>query len=262
MNKINLETAPSEILQMIAASREKKDKTAETLKLVNSAINMLHDYIVTLYFERAHIYQLICMTERDRLYDGDSKKKTDALAKMKKYVAEAENYVLSNKLTRWFHRLYRFYGKVAEYKGDYKKAVSYYKKSLKFWKSDPEVVARGLPRNFELEGFLSSALIMSGDSEKGLKKAKIVYRKYETIKQGRQLKKKDYTTWAIWRTGCVIFVVRGVIEGKLKIDKKEILNWLTEAEKLLSPSKKVKLWADFQYRKDEIGALKKKLRAF
>ncbi|KKQ98212.1 MAG: hypothetical protein UT24_C0014G0026 [Candidatus Woesebacteria bacterium GW2011_GWB1_39_12] len=42
---------------------------------------MTHDYIVNLYFERAHIFQLIYMTERDKLKKGNNKKKIDALKK-------------------------------------------------------------------------------------------------------------------------------------------------------------------------------------
>ncbi len=260
LQKIDLSTPPSKVLQTITVARERKNKGNETLELINKAISTTHDYIVNLYFERAHIFQLNIMTERDKLEKGDYKKKVDALKMMEKYIKETEKYIVENKLDRWLSRLYRFYGKLYEYKRNYKNAVEYYKKSLKYWKTDPEVVEKNIPRNFELEGFLSSSIIMSGNSEKGLKMAKKVYGKYELTKEGRDLKRKDYTTWAIWRTGVVIYAARGLIEGRLKRDVKEINNWLSEAEKLLYPPKNVKTWADFQYRRDEISALKQLLK--
>jgi tetratricopeptide (TPR) repeat protein len=255
--QINLSTPPDAILQMIAKEREKKDNQAQTRKLVDRAIEMLHDYIVNLYFERAHLYQLSYMTERDKLEKGNVKSKSESLKNMEKYIKETEKYIRSNGLKRWFHRLYRFYGKLSEYRKNYKKAISYYKRSLKYWKKDPEYVEKGVPRGLELEGFLASATILSGQSEKGLKMARETYDKYENTKMGKDLKRKDYTTWAIWRTGCVIYAVGAFVKGKVKMDKKEALKWLEEAEEILNPPKSVKTWADFGYRKDEIQALRR-----
>lgn len=259
LQKINLSISPKRILKMVTIAREKKGGGRETLKLINKAIDMTHDYVVNLYFERAHIYQLSYMTERDRLEKGDEGKMNKALKKMEKYTKETEKYVVQNNLDRWFHRLYRFFGKINEYKENYKKAVYYYKRSLRHWKKDPEVVEKGVPRNLELNGFLASALIMSGEADKGLKLARKTYDRYESTKEGRDLKKKDYTTWAIWGTGCVIYAINGLIKGKAEMDKKEVLKWLNEAEKLLSPPKLTKVWADFQFRRDEIKALKRQL---
>ena len=228
--------------------------------MVNSAIRAVQDFLVNLYFERIHLYQLKYMTQRNKLGRVDNGEKAEALKKMDECLEETKKYVKENDLARWRHRLYRFNGKLSEYSGDYKKAVGYYKKSLKFWKSDPEVKAKGLSRNLELEGFLSSALIMSGDAEKGLKMARKVYAKYENTPAGRRLKRNDYTTWAIWRTGVVLFVGRAFLESEAKFGKKEIVDWLCEAEKFLNPPRKVKTWADFQYRRDEILSLKKRLK--
>ena len=259
LQKISLATAPKSVLKMIATAREKKDGGKETLAIINKAIDMTHDYIVNLYFERAHIYQLVYMTERDKLEGSDKRKQALALKNMEKYIRVIEMYIEQNNLKRWFHRLNKYFGKIYEYQGNYDKALEYYKKSLKYWKLDPEVVSDGYPRNYELKGCLASALIMSGDSEKGLKLAKDTYIAYEKTKEGRKLKKNDYTTWAIWRTGCVIYAANGLIKGKVKMDKERVLSWLNEAEKILNPPKSVKVWADFQFRKDEITALRKNL---
>jgi len=259
LDEINLSTPPEKILKMISTVREEKDSEVDTILLINKAIDTTYDYIVNLYFERAHIYQLSYMNERDKLERGDKRKLKDSLKKMEEYVRETEKYISQNNLKRWFHRQYRFWGKISEYKGNYHKAVGYYKKSLKHWRTDPEVVSKGLPRKFELEGFLASALIMSGDVEKGMELAKKVYKKYESTFEGKGLKKKDYTTWAIWRTGVPIFAARALIEKKMVFKKEKILDWLNGAEKLLNPPKTIKTWADFQFRKDEIHALKKHL---
>jgi len=257
LNKINLSTPPEKILEMISVSREKKNNESDTIILINKAIDTTYDYIVNLYFERAHIYQLSYMTERDKLGRGNKKKLNNSLRKMEEYVRETEIYIKQNSLERWSHRLYRFQGKISEYKGNYHKAVDYYKKSLKRWRTDPEVVSKDLPRGLELEGFLASATIMSGEIVKGIRLARKVYKKYEDSIEGRKLKKKDYTTWAIWRTGVPIFVTRGLVEKKVKFEKEAILSWLNDADKLLNPPKTIKTWADFQFRKDEIGALRK-----
>ena len=259
LEKIDLSTSPKKVLELIAQAREKKYKGSQTLQLIEKAIEMTHDYIVNLYFERAHIYQLNYMTERDKLEKGNKKKMKNALISMEKYIKETEKYIKENNLKRWLHRIYRFNGKVNEYKKNYKKAVEYYKVSLRYWKKDPEVVRESLPRNFELQGFLASVLIMAGKPKEGLRLARSIYKKYDLTIGGKALKKKDYTTWAIWRTGCVIYAVRGLLEGKVKMDKSEVIDWLNEAERYLNPPKSVKVWADFKFRKDEIKALKKQL---
>jgi len=258
LNDISLSTPPEKILKMISVLREKKDSDAETILLINKAIDITYDYIVSLLFERAHIYQLNYMTERDKL-GGNEKTLKYSLRKMEEYIHETEIYIKQNNLKRWFHRLYRFLGKVSEYNENYHKAVSYYKKSLKHWRTDPEVVSKGIPRGLELEGFLASALVMCGEVGGGLRLARKVYRKYENTVDGKRLKKQDYTTWAIWRAGIPIFVARGLVERGEKFDKEETLKWLENAEKLLNPPKTIKTWADFQYRKDEISSLKKEL---
>lgn len=259
LNKINLSTPPEKILQMISVLREKKNNKTGTLKLINKAIDTTHDYIVNLYFERVHIFQLVYMTERDGLKKGDKKKLGQALRGMEKYLGETEKYIKQNGLKRWLHRLFRFWGKVSEYKENYKDAVSYYRRSLKYWKTDPEVVNKGLPRGLELKGFLASALIMSGETQKAMKLAKKVYKKYEETPEGKILKKKDYTTWAIWRVGVPIFVARGLVNKKVEFKRGEILSWLNDAEKLLNPPKTIKTWADFQFRKDEINTLRREI---
>jgi hypothetical protein len=242
---------------MIAALREKKHNEVNTVLLINKAIDTTYDYIVNLYFERAHVYQLSYMAERDKLEKGDNRIFKYSLKKMEEYIHETERYIMQNNLKRWFHRLYRFWGKISEYKGNYHKAVGYYKKSLKHWRTDPEVVSKGVPRGLELEGFLASAMIMSEEVEKGMQYAKKVYKKYETTSEGKKLRNKDYTTWAIWRAGVPIFVARGLIEKKIIFKKEKMLDWLNDAEKLLNPPKSIKTWADFQFRKDELAALKK-----
>lgn len=260
LQKISLSTSPQEILEIIKVYREKKNKSKETLELIDKTINTTQNYIVDLYFERAHVFQLMYMTERDKLEGRDEKKMANALQNMEKHTEIARNYIVENKLNGWFHRLYRFLGKVSEYKKNYKKAIEFYKESLKYWRQDPEVITKKLPRNLELEGFLASSLIMSGKTEKGLKMAKDVYKKYEITKEGRNLKAKDYTTWAIWRTGCVIYVTRGLLERKLNLERAKILKWLDEADRFLHPKKSVNTWADFQFRRDEISALRARLK--
>jgi hypothetical protein len=177
---------------------------------------------------------------------------------MEQVVADAEYLINKYKLYQWRSRLYRFKGRVADYRNDFEVAIVNYKKAILFAKSDPEYKEKKIPRWLELEAFLSYSVLMSG-KRKGLELSKKIYDRFENTTEGKRLKRADYTTWAIWRTGIPIRTINALFNKKMDFDKEMVINWLKLAEKDLHPAKSVKTWADFGFRKGELNALKKKI---
>lgn len=239
---ITTNTSPEEISDYIKNLREQKGKEVEVLKVVDSALEYGHDFVINLFWEEALTYQHMVMN--DPLNRG-------ALMKMQESILKAKFYITKYKLTHWNSRLYRFLGRLSDYQKDYKKAVNFYKKAIKFYKTDPEIKL-GYPRNLELEAFLSFSLIMSGSFSKGSKLAKTTYKKFFETKEGRNLKKLDYMTWGIWMSGITIRTINAFVDKKLLFNRKEFLSWLNETEKYLKPA------SLFSYRLSEIEDLKQK----
>ncbi|MFZ3301654.1 MAG: hypothetical protein WA152_03010 [Microgenomates group bacterium] len=234
-------TSPEEIAKYISTLREQKGKEKEVLVLINEALSFGHEFIVSMFFEEALTNQ--------HLYMNDSSNKK-ALIDMQNSVLKAGFYINKYNLTRWQSRYFRFLGRIEDYKKNFKKSSFYYKKSIKYIKSDPEQF-----RIFELEGFLAFAILMSGQIDKGYKYSKKVYSKYVNTKNGILLKKKDYFTWAVWRSGVAIRTINALIDNKANFKLIEIKKWLDEVETELN----VKGY-DFSYRKSELLDLKEKLK--
>ncbi|MBL7036634.1 hypothetical protein ISR94_02190 [Candidatus Microgenomates bacterium] len=240
---ITKNTSPQDLSEYIKNLREQKGKEGEVLEVINSALGFGHDFVVNLFWEEALTYQHVVMN------DSSNRK---ALLKMQESILKGKFYITKYKLVHWNSRLYRFLGRHSDYKGEYKKSVNYYKKALKFYKSDPDIKL-GLPRNLELEAFLSFSLIMSGSFDKGCKLAKTTYSKFFETKEGKNLKKLDNQTWGIWMSGITIRTIGAFLDKKLLFNRKEFRSWLSETEKFLKPT------SLFSYRLGEIENLKLKL---
>ena len=160
----------------------------------------------------------------------------------------ASKYVSENDLKEWESRSYRFLGRLHDYQAKYLMSIKDYKKAVLFVDLDPEPF-----RKFELEGFLSYAYIMSGKVDLGHRLAVQTFDKYNSSMLGKSLKKKDYPTWAIWKSGIPIRTLGAFLAKNVSINKKTADKWITEIEKDLENG-------DFGYRKAEIKALKAKLQ--
>lgn len=252
-----------EIYGEVATLREKKGKSGETLQLLDSVLESAQDLVVNLMLERHLLYQHIVMEEDAKNKSKRNKDRRRIGAKNMGLVAiEVFNYVKTNNLNRWFSRVNRCLGRVADYKGEYKKAIGCYKKAIKYAKHDPEVVKEIVPRELEYNAFLAHSTMMSGQVDKGFKFAKDTYKEFDR-RDGMKLKKKDYPTWAIWKSGIPIRMINGLIKLGEGFDRKEMVEWLDNAEKLLTIPKGSKKWlgkVDFGFRKDEIKAVRRKLR--
>jgi tetratricopeptide (TPR) repeat protein len=260
--KITAETSPQEIWDIIAELREQKGKEKETLVVIEAAIKVGHSFIVNLFFEEALVYQHIAMTERSKdAEERDRAKERRALTKMQAAVKKAEFYVEKYRLKVWKSRVHRFLGRIYDYKSQFKKAAVEYRKAIPLAKDDPDYTEKGYPRWLELQGFLSFSMLMSGETKEGLFLAKQVYSKFDNSKVGIFLKKKDYYTWAVWKSGIPIRTLGAFLDKRLTFEKSEMLSWLSDAEKSLEVPKGLKVWGDmnFQFRRDEIESLRRKL---
>jgi len=261
--KITPDTPPRAVLDSIAHIREQKGKEKEVLALIEEAIKSGNSYVIQLFWEEFIVYQHVIMSERAKEEgEKDAEKMRKALLGMEIAIKEAEYYIKKYKLNQWGHRLHRFLGRLYDYKGLFNKAAVEYKKAIPLARQDPEVKEKGYPRWLEVEAFLSFSLIMSGKTKEGIALAKEVFGKLKAGPDGRDLKKKDYFTWAVWLSGIPIRTIGALIDRNILFNRGEMLSWLSEAEGILVIPKAQSTWGDknFQFRKDEIVALRRKLR--
>lgn len=239
MLQITQKTSPQEISEYIKSLREQRGKEKETLEVINKALGYGHDFVINLFWEEALTYQHILMNDSSN---------HPALINMENVILQAKFWIEKYKVTKWYSRLYRFMGRVSDYKGEFTKSTNYYKRAIKFSKLDPEPF-----RVLELKAFLSYALIMSGRLDLGYKLGRKLSNDFESTHEGRELKKNDYYTWAVWRSGIVIRTINAFISKNITFDKKEMSEWLKQVESELAKG-------DFSYRKAEIEKLKEKLQ--
>lgn len=260
-SSINLESKPKEVLDVIAHIREKKGKGAQTLALIDKALTAAHDYIVRLYLEKVLVYHHEVMEDRSKPEGKQNKSRQSRyVRKMEKATLEAKVYVDRHRLIRWESRIQRFLGRVADCKSEYSKAATHYKKAIKVAKKDPEYAQEQIPRWLEYEALLAYSLLMSGRA--GLKTSRRVYKKFDVTPEGKFLRKQDYPTWAIWKTGIPIRVGFWFLERGDGINKEDLLDWLKKAERDLKIPKGSKRWigkVDFGFRLDEIASIRRKL---
>src|SRR3989304_8179566 len=255
--KIALDTPPKKVLDSISHLREQKGKEKEVLALIEEAIKAGNSYIIQLFWEEFIVYQHVVMAERAKVKGAaDQGKVRQALLGMERSVKEAEYYIKKYKLNQWGHRLHRFLGRLYDYKGLFNKAVVEYKKAIPLARQDPEVKEKGYPRWLEVEAFLSFSLIMSGKTKEGVALAKEVFGRLKGGSDGRDLKKKDYFTWAVWLSGIPIRTIGALIDKNITFNRGEMLSWLSETEGILVIPKAETTWGDknFQFRKDETSA--------
>ena len=145
--EISAQSSPEEVLKTIAFLRERKYKEEKIINVVKNALGVAHDYVVTLYLEKALIYQHEVMEDRNMPENKQNKKKQNRyIEKMEESTKEAEAHVDKYLLERWRSRIHRFLGRISDYKKDYPGAIEHYKKAIKFSKNDPEYILEKTPR--------------------------------------------------------------------------------------------------------------------
>ena len=252
----NFNSAKESLLEEIRILREQKGKERQTLTLINKSLKEGQDFVIELLWEEALIHQHSYMTKASH----------EALQKMEIPIKIAQYFIQKFGLKKfglknYISRLERYLGRINDYKGNFEDSIKNYKKAIKYAHLDPFYLNESKPVRLELEGFLSYALLMSGEVEVGLSMARVVYQKFEE-KEGKELKARDYPTWAIWRSGIPIRIVEGLINKKEKFDRGKMLSWLDQAEKLIQKPVYSKRWGgkvDFSFRKEEFRKVRKNL---
>ena len=208
--------------------------------------NDLKDESIELFLEEALIHQHFFMETQDSSY----------LQEMKRVITQAFEYLKANNLTRWESRVARFMGRISDYEKNYQAAADYYKEAIGKIHLDP-LFSKNKALRLELEGFLIIDELRLGIAEESILKVEKLHQDYEQTSEGQELKQKDYTTWAIWRSGLLINLCKTLIElGKLELYREKIDKWLRLAESDLRPAKEVETWSDFSFRQNEIAKIR------
>lgn len=154
----------------------------------------------------------------------------------------------------------RFAGDAFLAAGKYEEAVGWFDESIGAYEKmdDPGKRVNAL----EIKGFKAEALIRMGKIDEGVELGLETYELYQDG-DGGVLKDRDYYTWAVWRSGCAVKMVRGLIDsrsvGDLSVSRRrEVLGTLKMAYRLLEFPEDVKeSFGDlnFRIRKDEFHGL-------
>jgi len=218
------------------------ESLADTRLLRMFAIeNNLKDATIELFFEEVLILQHFFMETQDQKH----------LQAMKITTNQADKYIKENSLTHWESRLARFNGRVFDYEKKYSEAAQYYQEAIAKVSLDPKYL-ENMAIGLEYEGFLIIDKLHLGNSD-AVSEAEKLYRDYLDTEEGRNLKIRDYTTWAIWRSGVLINLCRTLIElNKTEDYRDKIQEWLKLAEADLQAPVGVQVWSDFGFRKNEI----------
>lgn len=231
---------------------QRQDEALEdTQTLLDYAIStQMNDAVVELLLESALIYQ-------HRFMEGVSR--DESLELMSQAVEHAKMFAETKKLDKFASRIARFEGRVADYKGDHRAALSFYHEAIDKIEADPKYQDNHALA-YEYRGFAIFDEIRLGEIEKGIAAAEALHQDYEQTEEGKALREKDYTTWAVWRSGLYINLCRVLIgAGKKDEYKDRMMKWLDQAEADVTPKDK-ETWADFGFRKNEINRVREDLR--
>jgi len=211
--------------------------------------NTLMDGAVECFLEEALVWQHKYMESG----------KDEFLKKMEEIVVKASEFIKENRLQPWESRIARFLGRVADYQKKHSVAESYYQEAIDKAPSDPKYVANPA-LTYEYKGFKILDSLRLGKIEEGIGEAESLYEDYLFSEDGKALRQKDYSTWAIWRSGLLINLSRTLV-GLNLTDKyrADILGWLEKAEQDLKAPEGVEVWTDFSFRKNEISEVRETL---
>jgi tetratricopeptide (TPR) repeat protein len=233
-----------EKLKLIAELREQSGKEEKTLEETNKLLSICDDdpeCAARLWWEKALTYQHLVM----RNIDPEENKE-----KMSETTTKAHEIIEDNCLEDLRGEDFRFLGRVADYNGKYKEAKDYYERALEIF--------RGKPRELEIKGFLATTLVNLGDVEKGIELVKKTFGEYDE----NTLKKEDYFTWAVWKSGLWMRIIKILVEKNIPFDREEMKKCLNASEEILKDPQEEKTLGNknFQYRIDEIEETKKMLQ--
>ncbi len=244
---------PSEELKKIATLRETKGKELETLALIDSieksAVEQ-NDWetIVKLNWERSLVWQHIAMNEKAKEKPNENIV-ADNYEKMAEYSLKADQLIQEHKLNKLQTISLRFLGQAYRLTNKLDFAQETYEKVIKLLEEQNNA------QSLEIKGYLAHVLIMKGLIKEGLNMAVETFNEYETNPAAIELRKNDYYTYAVWRSGIFPRIIENLVNSGVEFDKSLVDQYLNKSEELLNkPADKV-IWGDanFQSRKDEIS---------
>lgn len=218
----------------------------------------LHEDVVDFYWEEYLYGKHLVMDERDVGRKG-SERYNQGVAMMRQMGEEAHQYIVEHNVEEKLTRSHRFMGEISQFDGDFSSAVKHFSQAISLFDEESSFDQR--INGIELRGFLAEALILTGSTDEAIGLAVETFEFYDKG-DGKLLREKDYDTWAIWKAGVPIKVWHGVFDSKTSLsnEQREILESMLYQAKNILMTKET--WADFQRRKNEIVAIKKKLESF
>jgi hypothetical protein len=267
VTKENLQSIRGEI----ASLRERKGENDKTLQMIRwarggaEAIGA-HEDVVDLYWEEYLIGKHIIMEARDQEGLWSLPLKAKDIAKgflmMRNSALKAEDYIQANEVESKRARSGRFLGETSMLQRNYKDAVKHFRNSVEIFKRMENW--RDRVNGLEISGFLAEAMILSGRIEEGIGIARKTFLSYDKG-DWELLKKEDYYTWAVWKSGCVIKAWHALLARGVSINedlKDGMVDMLVDGEEILRIPEGEETWGDkdFSFRKSEILAIKKALK--
>ncbi|OGM02251.1 hypothetical protein A2115_01985 [Candidatus Woesebacteria bacterium GWA1_41_8] len=254
--EISFETLP-EIRRRIGEIREQKGKEEETLaeiaRVLPKAIALgPNEHVVHLYWERHLVNQHLLKYELLKPESQRDQGGMDtALAEMERASVAADEYITTHNLTDLKKDSHRFLGKVADYKGDYPQAQKHYEEMARLHE---EI---GHPRRLEAYAALAGVLVRRGKIAEGMGLGRRTYTQFDQSEDGKGLRDKAYSTWAVWKSGAATHVAEGLLDTNAVGPFKEaIIDWLIDAKAVVEDSRN-----EFRIRIDEIEVLIEKIRS-
>ncbi|MEX2007679.1 MAG: hypothetical protein WD992_02810 [Candidatus Levyibacteriota bacterium] len=233
--------------------REQKGKEQEALDLIRATREdalalSLHSHVVDLYWEE-------CLIANHMIMNGNN---ADGRAVYKAAAEAADAYIEEHNVENRRPRSHRFLGEAFMLEGNYKEAALHFMEGLNLFEDSSDPIE--WENTLELRGMLSEALIRSGEKEDGLGEGFHAFTDFDEY--GKELKSRDYYTWAIWKSGVVIRMWNAILDGNAELSeeqKAKLLLNLDEAEEIISVPRSSDMLGDFSYRKDEVSRIRKRL---
>lgn len=237
----------------IGTLREHKGKEQETLMLTRSTREdakrlSLHEDVADLYWEE-------CLPARRMLMNNPQDDTARPLFKAAAIAADA--YIEDHNVESRKPRSQLFLGQAAMFEEDFEEAARCFIEGIVLFEKSADASVR--ENALELRGFLTEALLRSGEIEEGLHEGFDLLSDFDK-KEGANLKKDDYYKWAVWKSGVVIKMWNAVLDDKIDLGAQEgkLLVELDGAEEIISVDSEGML-GDFSYRKEEMAQIRKRL---
>lgn len=220
-----------------------------------------HEDVVDWYWEEYLIGKHFVMRARDERSLNRIQKSYFALrglAMMRSMALEAHAYINRNSVETKRTRSHRFVGEVSMLSKDYRKAIEHFRPAIESFNQMDDPIER--TNALELSGFLAEALILSGQTQEGLRLARKTFVAYDSG-DGALRKEQDYYTWAVWKSGCVTKVWNAILNKRVPLEdstRSELIEMLNKADKITFFANGETTWGDlsFEMRKDEIASIR------